>query len=212
MKRFKDRIDAGNQLADKLKNLDLEKAVLLAIPRGGVEIGYVLSQKLNLTLDVIFIKKIGHPLNKELAIGSVSQYGRVLDDSFGISQDYINTETSRIKYLLDNRQKEYVGNRVSTPLKNKTVILTDDGIATGHTMLAALNVVKANKPAKIIVAVPVASSKTMNALKEEVDFVICEICPIDFYAVGQFYEAFPQLEDKDAIEFLKKANKIHIET
>lgn len=209
---FKDRVDAATQLADRLNRYNLKDAVILAIPRGGVEIGYVLSQKLDLPLDVIFIKKIGHPLNKELAIGAVSQYGRTIDESFSISNEYIESESSRVKQLLEERHKEYAGERVPVVLKNKTVILTDDGIATGQTMLSALNVVKANSPAKIIVAVPVASPRIMQVLKSDVDLVICEACPDDFQAVGQFYKSFTQLSDQEAINLLRKANKTHIET
>jgi putative phosphoribosyl transferase len=207
--KFRDRFDAGERLADKIKKYKDGNAVILAIPRGGVETGYELAEKTDLPLDVILIKKIGHPLNSEYAIGSVSLYGRIVNAET-ISEAYLEEETRRIRGLLRERYRQYMAGRPPVELKGKTVILTDDGLATGSTMQAAVELVRNSNPEKIVIAIPVAPRDTIEKMKRIADEVICEFVPQEFYGVGQFYENFDQVSDTEAIELLKKANQIHV--
>ena len=203
---FKDRYDAANQLLQSLEkyknNLDV---VIVAIPRGALQIGSVLSKNLKVPLDVVLIKKIGAPGMQELAIGAVSLQGRYIDPTFPVDADYIEQETKNIKQKLHERYKNYYKNRKPIALKNKIVILTDDGVATGQTILAAIELIKQQKPKKIIVAVPVGARDTIEQLQKSVDEVVCLLVPEFFYAIGQFYQHFPQVEDEEACLLFEKS-------
>lgn len=205
---FKDRCDAANQLLQSLEryknNLDV---VVVAIPRGALQIGLVLSKNLKVPLDVVLIKKIGAPGMKELAIGAVSLQGRYIDPTFPVNSNYIEQETKRIEEMLRERHKKYYKNREPIALKGKIVILTDDGVATGQTLLAAIELIKQQKPKKIIVALPVGPRDTIEKIKKKVDEVVCLLTPEFFYAIGQFYENFPQVEDEEAIRLLNESLK-----
>jgi predicted phosphoribosyltransferase len=205
---FKDRIDAGNQLAERLAEYKEKNVVVLAIPRGGLPIGAIVAKALKAPLDVALSKKIGHPYHKEYAIGAVSMEDIILSDAKGISKEYLEEETARIRKKLKERQAQYYQNRAPQPLKGKTVIIIDDGIATGNTLLVTVDLVSHRKPEKIIVAIPVAPESGILKLKgnPNVDEVICLQVPYHFQAVGQFYEAFEQVSDQEAIRILEETN------
>lgn len=207
---FKDRFDAAEQLAQRLvqyKNRD--DVVVVAIPRGGLQIGSVLAKKLHAPLDVFFSKKIGAPETEELAIGAVALESIYVDPMYEHNPlyiDYINHEKDRLQKLLRERYKRYNPQQRSIPLQNKIIILTDDGIATGNTITLALELLKKQKPKKIIVAVPVGPLETIAALAKKADDVICLITPVDFFGIGQFYQNFAQVDDEEAITLLREAN------
>lgn len=205
---FKNRIDAGTQLAQKLLQFKNENSVVLAIPRGGLPIGAIVAKTLNAPLDVALSKKIGHPYHKEYAIGAVSLEGIILDDAVGITKGYINEETARIRKILKARHRQYYKKRSPENLKDKTVIIVDDGIATGNTLLATVELVNKQKPAKIIVAIPVAPRSAIQRLENtpNVAEVICLLVPYNFHAVGQFYEEFYQISDQEAIRLLEESS------
>jgi predicted phosphoribosyltransferase len=205
---FKDRFDAGKQLALKLEKYR-ENSIILAIPRGGLEIGYEVSKALHVPLDVIITKKIGYPGDSEFAIGAVGPKKHVFltEIGKGLAQSYIDSEVERLSKAIEARYKAYRGTSKFPNLKNKTVIIVDDGIATGSTMLAAIDIVKEEKPSKVIVAVPVSPPDAVFVLKQKVDEVICLQAPPHFGALSQFYQNFEQVTDEQAIEYLQKANK-----
>ena len=205
---FTDRIDAGIQLSEKLKSYAGENTVVLAIPRGGLPVASVVAKSLKAPLDVALIKKLGHPHNREYAIGAVSMNNVVLSDSLGISQAYIKEETERIRTLLKKRYDQYYKNQSPKDLKGKSVIVIDDGIATGNTLMATIELVRKQDPAKVVVAVPVAPMTSLYKFEDSplVDEVVCLSTPFNFHAVGQFYERFTQVSDEEAIEILESSN------
>ena len=202
---FKDRIDAGVQLADVLQRFENEEVVVLAIPKGGLPLGAIVAKTLNVPLDVALSKKIGHPYNREYAIGAVSLKDRVLTDAMGVTKGYIEEETRRIRRKLRQRHKQYYKNRTPQNLKNKTIIIVDDGIATGNTILVTVALIKQQEPKKIIVAVPVAPVSAIQPLKDSelIDEIIYLKAPTNFEAVGQFYKDFPQVSNEEAMRFLE---------
>jgi len=203
---FKDRFTAGKLLAKELKKYKNKKdAIVLAIPRGGLQIGCSIAKELNLNLDIILTKKIGYPGNPEYAIGAVSLTSEIVEEQ-GISKDYIQNEIKNIRKSLKERYKKYLGKSKPQNLKNKIVILTDDGIATGKTMLLTIKLIKEQKPKKIIVAIPVGPIDNIELLKENADEVICLYSPENFFAIGEFYENFEQVSDEEAIKLLKESN------
>lgn len=201
---FKDRIDAGTQLKEKLLKFKDENMVVLAIPRGGLPIGAIVAKALMAPLDVALTKKIGHPNNKEYAIGAVSLEDTVLTEAKGVTKGYINEETIRIRKKLQQRHNQYYKKRSPQSIKDKTVIIVDDGIATGNTLLATIELVSKQNPKKIIVAIPVAPDSAIKKLEstQKVDEVICLRVPYNFQAVGQFYTTFDQVTDEEAISIL----------
>ena len=205
---FKDREEAAFQLAAKLKKYKNADGVVLAVPRGGVPIGYIIARQLGLPLEIVLSKKIGHPYNPEFAIGSVHLNGVILDNTASdISEKYINDEVERIQNSLKDKFKLFMGNRKPVDLENKTVIIVDDGIATGNTILATVEAILKNNPKEIIIAVPVAPPKTVKMLSNHVNEIICLQIPENFHGVGQFYNNFTQVRDEEVIELLKKANR-----
>jgi putative phosphoribosyl transferase len=199
---FKDREDAGVLLAEKLREYENTNSIILAIPRGGVPVGYVISQKLNLPLDIILSKKIPHPYNKELAIGAVTMDAEIVDYYPNISKNYINSEISRIREVLKKKQKMFIGNYKPLDIEGKNVILVDDGIATGNTVLVSIMSLRKLKPAKIIVAVPVLPYEDLKTFQREADeFVYIEASNY-FRGVGAFYEHFEQVDDDSVVEML----------
>jgi len=210
-KMFQDRTDAGIQLAERLQKFKRENVVVLAIPRGGLPLGAIVAKALHALLDVALSKKIGHPNNKEYAIGAVSMDDIILNDIPNISNTYITEEIKRIRQKLRKRYEQYYQNCSPLDLKGKTVIIIDDGVATGNTIKITAQMVYKSEPKKTIVAIPVAphgAIKNMEA-SNYIDEVICLETPFNFYAVGQFYTKFGEVTDQEAIQILEEARKTH---
>lgn len=204
---FKNRYDAAMKLAAKLEKYRGKDGIVLAVPRGGVPIGYIVAKELGLPMEIILSKKIGHPYNPEFAIGSVTLHGAVIDDNvMDVSMDYIHRESDRILHILKEKFKLYTGGQKPAALENKTVILVDDGVATGNTIKASIHAIRKNNPKEIIVAIPVAPPETARKLRELSDELICLHTPQDFYGVGQFYDDFSQVSDEEVIQHLKEIN------
>jgi len=206
---FKNRKDAAEKLAAKLQAYKNKKdTLILAIPRGGVEIGYYLSLELNLPLDIVVTKKIGFPGQEELAIGAVDAEGNVeinkgLMKAYSIGDDYIKIKRKEIKKMIDKKLKHLRGDAPLPDIEGKTIILTDDGIATGFTVKSALHYLQNKNAKEIIIAVPVSAKDALTELKKEASKVVCLYSPVLFGAVGQFYENFEQVSDAEVREFLK---------
>jgi len=205
---FKNRIDAGYHLARELKQYKNQNAVVLAIPRGGVPLGKVVAEELNLPLDIALSKKLSHPEMKEYAIGAVSLETQIINESIEASEKYIEEETKKIRELLRQRYEQYYQGRTPESLADKIVIIVDDGIATGYTMENTINLVRQHHPKKIIVAVPVAAPRSVQRLEEDtsVDELICILTPKDFRSVGRFYDDFSQVSDDEVVEILSVIN------
>ena len=209
MAYFSDRVDAGKRLASALKDFAGKKGVVLAIPRGGVVVGFEIAMALRLPLDVIIPHKLGAPGNPELAIGAVAEDGTmILDDNLidymGVSGDYIRAEAEHQKQEIQRRLKLYRQDAPYPNLKGLDVVVVDDGIATGSTMKAALASVRNRGAATVIVAVPVGPPSTIIELKKQADRVVCLYTPEYFQAIGQFYTDFSQTTDEEVIQLLKE--------
>jgi putative phosphoribosyl transferase len=208
---FQDRFDAAQKLLPLLEKYKSNPEVLvLAIPRGGLELGFVLAQGLRVPLDVIFTKKIGLPENPEYAIGAVSEKHIFVDSAFRdmpILQEYIAKEVATIRKVIKERNELYRKNMRPFDIENKIVIVVDDGVATGSTLLATLALIKEYKPKKIVAALPVATHEALEKIKKQADEVVCFAVPELFYSVGQFYRNFEQVEDEKAIKLLREANR-----
>jgi putative phosphoribosyl transferase len=205
---FKDRYDAALQLIPHLKKYNVKHAVILAVPRGGVPIGYHIAKKYNMPLEILLTKKIGHPWNEELAIGAVSLEGQIIDKRHNIPMAYIENEIKIIRQSLYERYEKFMGNRTPIDVKDKVVIIVDDGIATGNTLLAAIKMIRQKHPEKIVVAVPVAPFDTAEQIEQEVDDLICIHKIQHFTGVGGYYDDFSQVDDEEVIELLKVAPAI----
>ncbi len=207
---FKDRTDAGLLLVKKLSNYHNNKdAVVVTIPRGGIPLGYVIAKGLHLPLELVLSKKIGHPLHKEFAIGAVTLTDRILSDAANdISRMYIEEETSRIRTILKERQDGYYDTRKPISFKNKIVIVVDDGVATGNTLMSSIKLIEKQKPSQIIVALPVGPPSVIEKIKNipYVNDTICLLVPENFRAVGQFYKNFDPIKDNEVVTLLEKAN------
>lgn len=200
---FKDRLAAGEMLADALKKFQHEPGIVLAVPRGGVPVAYAVVKKLGLPLELVLTKKIGHPMNKEYAIGAASLTDYFVVPDKEVSQDYIDQELIRIRKRLKEMQEIFQGDRKPADPAGKTLIVIDDGMATGNTLLATVRVLRKSNPAKIILAVPVASRQAVAKLSREVDEVIALEIPQEFYGVGLFYENFDQVSDEEVMYYLE---------
>ena len=205
---FKDRQQAGKLLAKKLQKYKGKDTIILAIPRGGLVIGFELAKALNAPLDILVTKKIGYPGDPEYAIGAVGPNDTVIvTEREGIEKSYIDEQVKKITAAIHEKYKKYKGKVEIPQLKGKTVIIADDGIATGSTMVISIEIVKQQKPKKVVIAIPVGPPETIDKLNKQVDEVICLEQPEVFFAIGEFYEYFPQVEDEEAIKYLKEANK-----
>lgn len=200
---LKDRIEAGLLLSEKLKKYQNSNTIVLAVPRGGVPVGYVIAKNLHLPLDIVLSKKIGHPNNKEFAIGAVSSDSMTLDEHPNIPKKYIDSEIIRLRQLMKHKYELYMGNRKPLDVKGKNIILVDDGIATGNTLLASINMLRKKNPAKIIVATPVIPYENVPVFEKNTDEFIYLIASKYFTGVGGFYEVFNQVEDNEVIELLR---------
>ena len=207
-KIFRDRIEAGKLLAEKLKKYKNDPGVVLAVPRGGVPVAYEVARELGFPIEVILIKKIGHPANKEYAIGAASLTDYFILPHSGVTDEYIQRELKRVRLRLKEMYTRFMGDKEPEDLEGKTVIVIDDGIATGNTLLGTINVLRKSKPAKIIIGVPVASRSAYEKLSEEVDEVVAVMVPETFYGVGAFYEDFQQVSDEEVLFYLGKLEKL----
>lgn len=204
---FKNRIQAGNQLAKKLFAYKNKRdVVILGIPRGGVEVAFAVAKSLHVQLSIVVTKKIGHPFNPELAIGAVSPDNYITDEDYKDKEGYAKKAIKQLNAEIITRYKKYTKGKLPQ-LENKIVIIVDDGLATGYTMLAAIKYVKSKNPKKVIVAVPVAAQDSYEKVKLLADEVVCLNVPIFFSAVGSFYQQFEQLEDEEVKRYLEEAAK-----
>lgn len=207
---FRNREDAARKLAQQMKKRKLHDPLVLAIPRGGVVTGAVLAQELGAELDVVLSRKLRAPQQPELAIGAICEDGRVYLTPFAReildpADNYLATERRHQLDEIARRKKLFRGVRPQAPVTGRTVIVTDDGIATGATMIAALQTVQAQKPRELIVAVPVASPDRLEEVGRWCDEVVCLLLPSDFWAIGQFYQDFAQVEDEEVVDLLRQA-------
>ena len=205
---FQNRIEAGLLLADKLKNYQAGTGLVLAIPRGGVPVAYAVAKELGLPIELILTKKIGHPTNKEYAIGAASLTDYFTIPHENVTEGYIQAEIVRIRTRLKEMYKIFMGDQQPADLQGKTVIIIDDGIATGNTLLGTIQLLRKSKPGKMIIAVPVASRSAVNKLAKEVDEIVVVYVPDQFYGVGAFYEDFEQVTDEEVIYYLEKMREL----
>jgi putative phosphoribosyl transferase len=210
---FYDRTDAGRRLAKLLKRKIQGLCIVLAIPRGGVVVGYEVAKELGCPLDVVISRKVGAPAQPELAVGAVAEDGAVFVDEeiarlVGVSRDYVERRAREELREVRRRAEEYRGGREMPDLSGKTVILVDDGLATGLTMMAAVHMARNKGAEKVVVAVPVSPPETVAKLRRHADEVICLETPTNFYAIGQFYDRFDQLTDEETNSILRKSREV----
>lgn len=212
MALFENRVDAGKKLAKELSEYANRPDVLiLALPRGGVPVAFEVAKELNLDMDIFLVRKLGVPGNEELAMGAIaSEDIRVLNEdiisSFQIPDRVVATVAANELRELQRRERAYRGDRPKPDINGKTVILIDDGLATGATMRAAVEALKIKNPAKIVVAVPTAAADTCMFFKERVDEIICVATPEPFYGVGAWYGDFSQTTDEEVCKLLDEAS------
>jgi predicted phosphoribosyltransferase len=210
VKKFHDRIDAGKMLANDLKEFaNLPDTIVLALPRGGVPVAYEIAKTISAPLDVFIVRKLGVPDHEELAMGAIASGGTIVFNNdilnqFHIPETAINRVIQAEEKELNRRELSYRRNRPFPALAGKTIILVDDGIATGATMRAAIQALRKHEPATIIVAVPVAANSTCKEIQKLVDQLICLISPTEFNAVGQWYDDFPQTTDEEVDALLNR--------
>ena len=205
---FRDRTDAGRQLADLLRDHDVEVDVVLGIPRGGLPVARPVADALDVPLDVVVASKIGAPNNPELAIGAVASDGSLwrnddLIDRIGVSETYVERERESEAEAAREKLERYRGTAEPPDLNGKRVLVVDDGLATGATVTAALRQIRAAGASYVVLAVPVGSPDSVERLRAEADEVIAVETPPHFGAVGQFYESFRQVSDEEATSYLE---------
>lgn len=207
---FRDREDGAQQLADRMKWMELRDPLVLGIPRGGVLTGAVLARELGAELDVVISRKLRAPMQPEVALGAVAENGEVYLSEFarsvpGFSEEYLDEERRHQIDEITRRKELFRVIRPAAVIDGRSVIVTDDGIATGATMIAALHVLKSQQPYEVIVAVPVSSPDRLEQIRPMCDKVVCLLSPESFWAVGQFYQDFNQVSDDEAVELLRQA-------
>jgi predicted phosphoribosyltransferase len=208
---FRDRADAGRQLAARLLHLaDRPDVLVLALPRGGLPVGYEVARALHAPLDVLIVRKLGVPGQEELAMGAIASGGvRVLNEevvrALNIAPEVIDRVAVKEQAELERREQLYRGDRPLPEIEGRTVVLVDDGIATGSTMRAAVRALRTRMPARLVVAAPTAPPSTCAELRGEVDELLCITTPEPFFAIGFDYEEFPQLSDGEVREILERA-------
>lgn len=205
---FRDRADAGRRLAEELRGYaGRDDVVVLALPRGGVPVGRRIADALGAPLDVLLVRKLGAPFQPELALGAVATGGiRILNQELlgrvRVPDEEMEEVTARERAELERREQAYRGDREPLPVEGRTVILVDDGVATGSTLRAAIRSLRERAPARIVAAVPVAPAESAASLAEEVDELVCVLTPASFFGISQSYERFPQLSDDEVRELL----------
>lgn len=208
---FEDRAEAGRRLAEALAHLEGENAVVLSIPRGGVEVGAEVARALGWPLDIVIPRKVRAPGNQELGLGAVAPGVRVLDErmvrSLGVSPEYLEREIAFEEEEIRRRSEAYRAGRGPFDLREKVAVIVDDGVATGGTAMAALRWARAQGASRVILAVPVAPVEAVANLAKEADEVVCLATPEPFYAVGQWYARFPQTSDQEVIRQLEEARR-----
>jgi putative phosphoribosyl transferase len=213
---FMNRSDAGKRLAEGLlQREDLENAVVLALPRGGVPVGFEVARALRAPLDAFVVRKLGVPGHEELAMGAIASGDVVVwnEDILGelhVSQDIIDRVVAREREELKRRESAYRGDRLPIVIEGRTVVLVDDGLATGASMRAAVSAVRSRQPSRIIVAVPAAPLDTCESFRSSVDEVICLMTPRPFSAVGLWYADFSQTTDREVRELLDRADTLFL--
>lgn len=210
MRRFRDRAEAGRELGERLaeKYAGRQDALVLALPRGGVVVGREVSDRLDAPLDVLVVRKLGFPGQTELAMGAIASGGvRVLNDALleqtGVSRALVDDVVARERVELERRELLYRGDRAAPDVAGKTVLVVDDGLATGSTMLAAVQALRLLHAGRVVVAVPTAPRQTCEGLEDMADEVICLRQPDPFYAVGLSYEDFAEVSDDDVRALLE---------
>jgi predicted phosphoribosyltransferase len=212
-KPFRDRREAGRFLAEKLSfYANRPDVIVLALPRGGVPVAYEVARALNVPLDVFPVRKLGVPGHDELAMGAIAPGGvRILNDevvrALGIPDYSIDAVAAKEQQELTRRERLYRGDRPPPEVRGKTVLLVDDGLATGATMLAAIKALRQQEAGRIVVAVPIASPETCDQMRGHVDDIICAVTPEPFYAVGLWYENFSQTSDEEVRDLLNLASE-----
>ena len=215
---YRNRSEAGKYLATHLSSYaDRDDVLVLALPRGGVPVAFEVAKELHAPLDIFLVRKLGLPGHEELAMGAIATGGvRVLNDDvvdyLGISDDVIDSIAAKELRELDRRERAYRGNRPEPDVRGKTVVLVDDGLATGSTMRAAASALRQQSPARIVVAVPVSATETCDEYKMGVDEIICAATPERFYGVGRWYSDFSQTTDEEVRELLKRSRSQQVET
>ncbi|HWI81138.1 phosphoribosyltransferase [Ramlibacter sp.] len=209
--RFADRTDAAERLAEALAGYRGRRPLILAIPRGALPMGDLLAQRLGGELDVVLVRKLRAPFSPEYAIGSVDEHGWTYiaphAHGTGASDRYIEQEKREQLAVLHERRNRYTPGRAGIDPAGRVAIVVDDGLATGATMVAALHAVRARGPERLVCAVPVASIEALELVRPYADEVVCLHAPPDFYAVGQFYRTFGQVDDEEAIALLRQAGQ-----
>jgi len=217
--QFRDRIQAGKLLAQKLKKYKGQDVVVYALPRGGVVTAAEIAHSLHTPLDIIITRKIGHPYQPEYAVAAINENGDIVGDVkelSGMNTDWLKTEIAKEKEEATRRRIVYIGKRKPLVAKGKIAILVDDGVATGWTLRAGIKVLQKQHPQKIVVAVPVIPRQTSNILEKEVDEVVAlDTPPEDMFlgSVGAYYDYFPQVSDEEVIDLLTnyKTKNIYIQ-
>lgn len=210
---FADRADAGRRLAERLRPYAREDPVVVALPRGGVVVAYEVATVLDAPLDILVVRKLGAPHQAELGIGAVvdaeSPTVTLYDElvrRLGVSREHIDREVREQVDEIRRRELEYRGDRPPVDVRGRTVILVDDGIATGSSVRAALRALRARGPAKVVLAVPVAAPESLDSVRPEADEVVSLAAPPWFRAVGQFYRDFDQTTDEEVVQLLQRAD------
>jgi predicted phosphoribosyltransferase len=213
---FSSRRDAARQLAGALARYQGRNPLVLAIPRGAVEMGRVLADELDGELDVVLVRKLRAPENPEFAVGAIDETGwaYIADYAKGVGADhaYLEREKKEQLQLLRHRRALYTPARAPVDRKGRFAIVVDDGLATGATMIAALHSVRVKEPQRLVCAIPVAASDSLERVRPYADEVVCLQAPVHFWAVGQFYAEFRQVEDRQVVELLQKAAGPAVET
>lgn len=214
MARFRDRADAGRFLARSLgRYAEREDVLVLGLPRGGVPVAYEVAKAIGAPMDVFIVRKLGLPWHQELAMGAIASGGALLVDSdvvrqFDVSERQIEQVVATEQRELERRERQYRGDRPSVDVRGRTVVLVDDGLATGSSMRVAVAALREEKPERIVVAVPIAPADTCRMLRDEADDVVCALTPEPFYAVGLWYDDFTQTSDDEVHRLLESSRSV----